>query len=112
MSFSGSMSATRTCSSILWMLAFSGPNSTTCGGIWLSSPTTCALAPYVTLTEAGAEVIGVAVVVDRGARAAVEARRDALLAQRLDHFRIGPGNVSNDFVFHGFFEIAPCQRNF
>jgi len=34
MSFRGSMSATRTCSSILWMLAFTGPNSTTWGHIW------------------------------------------------------------------------------
>ena len=31
MFFSGSMSATRTCSSILWMLALTGPNSITCG---------------------------------------------------------------------------------
>jgi hypothetical protein len=31
MFFSGSMSATRTCSSILWMLALIGPNSITCG---------------------------------------------------------------------------------
>ena len=31
MSFSGSMSATRTCSSILWIDALSGPNSITCG---------------------------------------------------------------------------------
>ncbi len=34
MFFSGSMSATSTCSSILWMLALSGPNSTTCGQIF------------------------------------------------------------------------------
>jgi hypothetical protein len=31
MFFSGSMSATSTCSSILWMVAFTGPNSTTWG---------------------------------------------------------------------------------
>ena len=31
MFFTGSMSATRTCSSILWMVALMGPNSMTCG---------------------------------------------------------------------------------
>ena len=33
MFFSGSMKRTSTCSSILWMLPFGGPNSITCGQI-------------------------------------------------------------------------------